>query len=103
MHEPITNLLSSQSTMVEKVVHDEEPNDDDIMVSFADLQFDPKEENVPDNLIMSERLAFHSKRYDYKIQKLRDVEKERHELFVEQVATMKESLDLKIVELKYEL
>ncbi|CAI9288672.1 unnamed protein product [Lactuca saligna] len=84
-------------------MNDEEPNDDDIMVSFTDLQFDPKEENVPDNLNMSERLVFYSKSYDYEIQKLRDVAKERHELFVKQVTTMKESVDLRIVELKSEL
>ncbi|CAH1432790.1 unnamed protein product [Lactuca virosa] len=51
----------------------------------------------------AEKLVFHSKCYDYEIQKLRDVAKERHELFIEQVTTMKESVDLKIVELKSEL
>lgn len=37
------------------MIHDEEPNDDEIMVSFTDLQFDPKEENVPVSLIMSSK------------------------------------------------
>ncbi|CAI9298410.1 unnamed protein product [Lactuca saligna] len=121
IHEPITTLFSSQSTDIEKVVHEEEPNDDDIMVSFVNLQFDPNEENVPDNLIMSrkefkilnskinyllqiqkqvERLVFHSKSYDYEIQKLCNVAKERHELSIDQVTTRKETVDLKIIVLK---
>lgn len=45
-------IFSCQSTEAEKVVHEKEPNDDDIMVSFVDLQFDLEEENVPNNLIM---------------------------------------------------
>ncbi|CAH1448140.1 unnamed protein product [Lactuca virosa] len=53
MREPITTLFSSQSTKVERVVQEKEPNDDDIMVSFYDLQFEPEEDNVPDNMIMS--------------------------------------------------
>lgn len=52
MHEPIATIFSSQSTEAEKVVHDKELNDDDIMVSFVDLQFDPEEENIPYELIM---------------------------------------------------
>ncbi|CAI9280701.1 unnamed protein product [Lactuca saligna] len=95
--------FSSQSTEVERMIHDEEPNDDDIMVSFTDIQFGPREENVPGSLIMSERLAFHSKSYDYEIQKLHGVAKEHHELFVEQVTKMKEPVDLKIAKLKSEL
>ncbi|CAH1416916.1 unnamed protein product [Lactuca virosa] len=158
MHEAIITLFSSQSTEAQIMIHDKEPNNDEIMVSFADLQVDPGEENVPDNLIMSgnqlkilnskihsllqiqadtggrkfltgiereyllkaqeirflslvegieqkqaERLVIHSKSFDYEIQKLCDVAKERHDLFVEQVSKMKESVDLKIVELKFEL
>ncbi|CAI9264910.1 unnamed protein product [Lactuca saligna] len=53
MHESITTLFSSQSTEAERMIHVEEPDDDEIMVSFVDRQFDPEEENVPDNLIMS--------------------------------------------------
>ncbi|CAI9284350.1 unnamed protein product [Lactuca saligna] len=55
MHEQITTLFSSQSTKVEKVIYEEEPNDDEMMVSFVDLQFDPKKENVPDDLIISSK------------------------------------------------
>ncbi|CAI9297224.1 unnamed protein product [Lactuca saligna] len=100
MHESITTLFSSQSNEAERMIHDEEPNDDEIMVPFADLQFYPKEENVPDNLIM---LAIHSKSFDYDIQKLRDVAKEYHELIVEQVTKLNESMDLKVVGLKSKL
>ena len=31
----------------------------------------------------AERLALHSKSFDYELQKLRDVAKERHDIFVE--------------------
>lgn len=47
-----------------------------------------------------ERLVVHSKSFNYKIQKLRDVANERHYLIMEQVTKMKESVDLKVTELK---
>ncbi|CAI9294638.1 unnamed protein product [Lactuca saligna] len=111
MHEPNTTLFSSQSTEAERIVQEDEPNDDDIMVFFFDdLQFDPEEDNVPDNMIMSsiekqqvERLEFHAKCFEYDIQKLHDVAKEHHELFVEQVKTLKEFVDLKMAEIKSEI
>ena len=52
MHEPITALSSSQSTEAEIAILDAKPNDDDVIVSFADLQFNPQEDNVPDDMIM---------------------------------------------------
>lgn len=55
MHEPITTLFSSQFTVIERIVQEDEPNDDENMVSFADLIFDPKEDNVPRNMIMSRK------------------------------------------------
>lgn len=55
VHETITTLFSSQSVEPKRLVHDEEPNDDDIMVSFADLQFDPEEDKVPNNTLMSDK------------------------------------------------
>lgn len=45
-------------------------------------------------------LAFHPKSYDYEIPKLLDVAKERYELFMETVNATKESLALKVSELK---
>ncbi|CAI9291222.1 unnamed protein product [Lactuca saligna] len=53
MHKPITNLFSSQPTKDERVVQEEKSSDEGIMVSFADFQFNPDEDNVPDNMIMS--------------------------------------------------
>ncbi|CAH1425495.1 unnamed protein product [Lactuca virosa] len=53
MQEPITILFSSQSTDAEKTIHEEEINDDDVMVSFVDLEFNPNEDDVPDEAIMS--------------------------------------------------
>lgn len=53
MHQPITSLFSSQSTKGGKIVPEDEPNDIDVMVSFAGIQFDPEEENIPDHMLMS--------------------------------------------------
>ncbi|CAI9290329.1 unnamed protein product [Lactuca saligna] len=132
MHEPSTTLFYSQSTEAERIVQEDEPKNDDIMVSFADLQFILEGDNDPDNMIMLgkqfkilnnklnsllqiqtyiggiekqqvERLEVHARNFEYEIQKLRDVSKEFHELFVEHVKTMKESVDLKMVELKLEM
>lgn len=50
-----------------------------------------------------ERSDLHSKSFDYEIQKLHNVAKECHELFVEQVTKQKEYVDLKVAELKFEL
>ncbi|CAI9260873.1 unnamed protein product [Lactuca saligna] len=98
------------------------------MVSFVDLQFNPEEDNVVDNMIMSskqikilinkitslllvesielklvEQLNVHSKSFEFKIQKLRDVTKERHDLFMEQVKKIKDTIDLMVAELKSEM
>ena len=37
----------------EKIVNEEEADDDDMMVSFADMQFNPEEDDVPDDAINS--------------------------------------------------
>ncbi|CAI9279899.1 unnamed protein product [Lactuca saligna] len=95
MHEPITTLFSSQST--EKSLQGNKPDDEHVMVLFADIQFNLEEEDIPDDLIMS---AFHSKSYDNKIQKLRDAAKACHDLFMESLKEMKESLVVKVVEIK---
>ncbi|CAH1421301.1 unnamed protein product [Lactuca virosa] len=50
-----------------------------------------------------ERLVVHSKSFDYEIQKLCDVAKERHDIFIEQITKMKDLVDLKVVELKSEM
>lgn len=49
--DPITTLFSSQST--EKSLQGNKPDDEDFMVSFADIQFILEEEDIPDDLIMS--------------------------------------------------
>ncbi|CAI9278260.1 unnamed protein product [Lactuca saligna] len=52
MQVPITTLFSSQSIDTDKIIHEEEANDDDLMVSFADLEFNPNEDDVPNEAIM---------------------------------------------------
>lgn len=49
---------------------------------------------------LAKRLVFHSESFDYEIRNLRDVSKERHDLFIEHVTTTKESLNIKIAKLK---
>lgn len=51
MQEPIATIFSYQST--EKSQHENETDDEDVMVSFADLQFDLEVENIPDEMTMS--------------------------------------------------
>ncbi|CAH1450596.1 unnamed protein product [Lactuca virosa] len=48
----------------------------------------------------SEKLVFHSSGYDSEIQKLRDDAKAHHELFIVNVNEIKESLDVKVDEIK---
>ncbi|CAI9284370.1 unnamed protein product [Lactuca saligna] len=55
MNEPIITLFSSQSTEGEMIVPEDELDDDEFMVSFADLQFDLEEDNIPDNMPMSRK------------------------------------------------
>ncbi|CAI9278669.1 unnamed protein product [Lactuca saligna] len=50
-----------------------------------------------------ERLDVQFRSFEYEIQKLHDVAKERHDLFVGKVTKMKESMDQKMDELKSEL
>ncbi|CAI9275729.1 unnamed protein product [Lactuca saligna] len=53
MQEPIATLFSSQSTDHEKTITEAEAYEDDVLVSFFELQFNPDEEDIPDYLIMS--------------------------------------------------
>ncbi|CAI9303783.1 unnamed protein product [Lactuca saligna] len=53
MQEPIATLFFSQLTNHEKNITEHEVNEDDAMVSFAELQFNPDEEDILDNFIMS--------------------------------------------------
>lgn len=50
MNEPLTSLFSSQSYEPEVQIKKEE--EDDVMVRFVELDFNPKELNVDDNVIM---------------------------------------------------
>ncbi|CAI9290567.1 unnamed protein product [Lactuca saligna] len=54
MNQPITSLFPSQSTEGSKSIPDDNTKDDDVMVSFPDIQFDPEEENIPDYMLMSD-------------------------------------------------
>lgn len=55
MNEPITSLFSSQSIEVDNTVTNEEENEDDFMVGFGDLEFNPNENDVPNNVIISSK------------------------------------------------
>lgn len=56
------------------MIHDEEPSDDEIMVSFVDLQFDHEEDNVLDNLIMSgEQFKILNSKINYLLQIKADI------------------------------
>ncbi|CAI9260100.1 unnamed protein product [Lactuca saligna] len=102
MIQPTTSLFSSQLTVSEKSVLEENPGEDDVMVSFVDIEFDPKEDNIPDHMPMIEvdmmlksqdhrlrlvmtnmerqqedLLKLHANNFEYEIKKLHYVAKER--------------------------
>ncbi|CAH1424772.1 unnamed protein product [Lactuca virosa] len=49
---PATSTILSTS-ISEVIVHDDDDDEDDVMVGFAALEFNPEEDDVPDNDIMS--------------------------------------------------
>lgn len=55
LNNPITPLFPSQSTEGPKCVSDNKTEDDNVCVSFANIQFDPEEENIPDHMLMSSK------------------------------------------------
>lgn len=55
MDQPITSLFPSQSSNGPKSTSEVEQDDDNYMVSFGDLQLDPEEENIPDQMLMSRK------------------------------------------------
>ncbi|CAI9286088.1 unnamed protein product [Lactuca saligna] len=55
-NQPITPLFPSQSTKGDNLVpEDEQDDDDDVMVSFVEIHFDPEEDNIPDHLLISRK------------------------------------------------
>ncbi|CAI9269990.1 unnamed protein product [Lactuca saligna] len=52
MQEPIATLFSSESTEPEKTIIETNVDDDDVIVAFAKLQFNPKEKDIRNELIM---------------------------------------------------
>lgn len=56
LNQTITTLLQSQSTEVQRTNPADDATDDgEFMGSFADIKFDPEEENKPDHMLMSEK------------------------------------------------
>ncbi|CAI9269136.1 unnamed protein product [Lactuca saligna] len=52
MHQSITSFFSSQSTKCEKSILEDEKDDDDVIVSFEKIQFNPEEHRIPDHMFM---------------------------------------------------
>lgn len=53
INQPITSLFPSQTTEGPTSIPDNTIEDDDVCISFADLQFDPEDEDIPDHMLMS--------------------------------------------------
>lgn len=53
IQEPITTRFSPQSKEAEKTIHEDETNDENVMVSFIELQFNNEVEGIHEDLIMS--------------------------------------------------
>ena len=50
INQPITSLFSSQSTDPPKFIDDTDTDDGGFGGTFADLEFDPEEEDIPDHM-----------------------------------------------------
>ncbi|CAI9291685.1 unnamed protein product [Lactuca saligna] len=77
MNQPITSLFTSQSTKGEKSIPEKDHDEDDVML--------------------------HASKFEYEVQKLRDVAKEHHILFFEEVKKVEESVNQKVEVLKCEM
>ncbi|CAI9294195.1 unnamed protein product [Lactuca saligna] len=118
MDQPITFLFPSQSKECRQSVPQYDSTDDCyFMGTFAEIQFDPDEENIAfDVMIKSEELILHeaidlvdknnelrvkfqTSSLNNELKELRTVSKEIHVLFVPDVKTTCENVNLKIEEL----
>ncbi|CAI9259591.1 unnamed protein product [Lactuca saligna] len=52
MDQPITSLFPSQSTEGPKSVPNDNTEEDDIIITFANIKFHQEEENIPDHMLM---------------------------------------------------
>ncbi|CAI9286228.1 unnamed protein product [Lactuca saligna] len=119
MNQPVTSLFSSQSTKGETSIPEDDHDADDVMVSFIEIQFDPEEDNIPDQIHMSGKqikILNHKLNSLLQIQddiggrntiigieELRLVAKEHHLLFIEEVKKVQESVNLNVKALKFEM
>ncbi|CAI9285614.1 unnamed protein product [Lactuca saligna] len=55
LNQPITSLFSSQSTEPKTVQEEDTTKDNDFIRMFADITFDPEEENIPNHMLMSRK------------------------------------------------
>ncbi|CAI9296469.1 unnamed protein product [Lactuca saligna] len=117
MQEPITTLFSSQFTESKNSISEDEAYNNDMMVSFVEMQFNPEEDDVLDEesclsqesrmrtLIedvykrIDENLKNNSRTSNFEISKLHDVSNEFHELFEKMVSSSQEYFELKLKEL----
>ncbi|CAI9261761.1 unnamed protein product [Lactuca saligna] len=55
MNQPITSLFSSQSTDPPLIQEDDDQtgDDDEFDSNFADIEFHPEEENIPNNMLLT--------------------------------------------------
>ncbi|CAI9259277.1 unnamed protein product [Lactuca saligna] len=67
MDQPITCFFPSQSTKGEQSITDGSQDGDDVMISLADIQFDPEEDNILYHMIMYEK-----ENLNFKVEDLRN-------------------------------
>ncbi|CAI9263245.1 unnamed protein product [Lactuca saligna] len=118
MNQPITSLFSLQSTKGEKLVCNEDHDEDDIEADTGgrntvygievDMMLKTHENRLKLDMEKIERqhedrLKLHARNFEYEVQKLRSVAKECHILFVEEIKKVQEFVNAKVEYLKSEM
>ncbi|CAI9279239.1 unnamed protein product [Lactuca saligna] len=113
-----------------KTVNDDETDDGGFVGSFADIEFDLTKENIPDHMLISGievdvmlkahehhlqesldriqknnelRVKAQSENLNGDLRALKDVVKERYVLYVQDVKTIREDVNLKLQELRQDM
>ncbi|CAI9295424.1 unnamed protein product [Lactuca saligna] len=128
------DVITLEVSTVESILEeDDETDDGEFMGSFADIEFDPEEEGIPDHMLMfgkkfkilnrklnsvlqlqadsrdtlnrmdknnELRVKAQFESFNGALRALMDVEKEIHVLYVQDVKTIRENVNLKIQELR---
>ncbi|CAI9282806.1 unnamed protein product [Lactuca saligna] len=132
LQQPITSLFPYQSTYPRTVNDDATTNNGEFTSTFGDLEFDQEEENISNHMRMQgvvrvvyvmfkfqehrlrdelehidrhneNRVKAQSSSFNLKLKELKDVEKEKHLLYVQVVKKVREDVNLKLENLRVDM